>query len=324
MLPAGKTTPSSGASLVLAGNKAASASPSVVSAKQAPASGLVLAVDGKRSAATLAAVQGRGPAFSDDDHKPKGFSAEKIKTMAAETSALLRGLCVPKQSSIAEQVCFTKEVDALQKACDGMVEGAPFDEDDGAINMLIGVHARIRLLLLPCENKQTPQEFLISSMGENKASVEEYMSADDKIMGEADQGRTSLYEMVKKSSLVEPTPTVCSDDEVKAVLDKTLTLLESSDPAHSTTGMAGLFYKVRSNCRALMEDVEKNGIDGKTGSAIAMIHISALFVLGQHKKYFSYEDAADDSLMASLRRLEVALRDYNIGGPSSPPSETTD
>uniref|UniRef100_M8BSG7 Uncharacterized protein n=2 Tax=Aegilops tauschii TaxID=37682 RepID=M8BSG7_AEGTA len=322
MLPAGKTTPSSGASLVLAGNKAASASPSVVSAKQAPAGGLVLAVDGKRSVATLAAVQGRGPAFSDDDHKPKGSSAEKIKTMAAETSALLRGLCVPKQSSIAEQVCFTKEVDALQKACDGMVEGAFFDED-GAINMLIGVHARIRLLLTS-DNKLTPQEFLLSSMGEIKASVEEYMSAEDKIMGEADQGRTSLYEMVKKSSLVEPTPTVCSDDEVKAVLYKTLTLLESSDPAHSTTGMACLFYKVRSNCRALMEDVEKNGVDGKTGSAIAMIHISALFVLGQHKKYFSYDDAADDSLMASLRRLEVALRDYELGGPSSPPSETTD
>ncbi|XBI78616.1 hypothetical protein VPH35_088274 [Triticum aestivum] len=311
MLPAGKTTPSSGTSLVLAGNKAASASPSMVFAKQAPAGGLVLAVDGKRSVATLAPVQGRGPAFSDDDRKPKDpwNYFENLSEAWQETSSLLRGLCVPKQSSIAEQVCFSKEVEALQKACDGMVAGAPFDEDE-AINMLIGVQARIRLLLLPSDNKQTPQEFLISSMGENKASVEEYMSVEDKITGEA-EGRTSLYEMVKKSSLVEPTPTVCSDDE-------------SSGPAHSTTGMAGLFYKVRSNCRALVEDVEKNGVDGKTGSAIAMIHISVLFVLGQHKKYFSYEDAADDSLMASLRRLEVALRDYKIGGPSSPPLETTD
>ena len=126
--------------------------------------------------------------------------------------------------------------------------------------------------------------------------------------------------MVKKSPLVEPMPSVCSGDEVKAVLHKTLALLESSEPAHSSTGMAGLFYKLRSNCRALLEDVEKNGVDDKTGSAIALIHVSALFVLGQNKKYFSYEDAADDPLLSSLRRLEVALRDYELGGPSA---ETT-
>jgi hypothetical protein len=136
-----------------------------------------------------------------------------------------------------------------------------------------------------------------------------------------DDGRTRFYDMVKESSIVQPTPTVCSADEVKAVLDKTLALLESSEPANSTTGMAGLFYKLRSNCRALAEDVEKNGVDDKTGSAIALIHVSALFVLGQHKKYFNYEDAADDSLLSSLRRLEVALRDYMLGGRAE---ETTD
>ncbi|CAM0943557.1 unnamed protein product [Alopecurus aequalis] len=331
MQPGGTTAPSAGAALALAGAKATSASPSVVSAKptQAPAGavgGGVLAVDAKRSATTLAAVVGRHPAFSDDDHlKPKGLSAERIKTMAEETSSLLGRICLPKQSTIAEQACFSKEVEALQKACIGLVEGAGCDDVEGALNMLLGVHARINLLLL-ARGRQSPEELLLSSMAENKSSVKGYIVEQDEAMADAEaDGRSKLYKMVAKvAPFIKLQP--CSDDEVKEVLQKTLALLESVAPTHSPTSMpsdSALFYKNRSECRAYLEDVEKNGVHSMTGIAVKLIHGCALFdLLGRQHKYID-EHAADDSLPSSLRRLELGVREYLLGGGFAS-SQTTD
>uniref|UniRef100_A0ACD5ZFV1 Uncharacterized protein n=1 Tax=Avena sativa TaxID=4498 RepID=A0ACD5ZFV1_AVESA len=322
MLP-GKTTPPAGAAFLLAANKPAS--PSIVSAKQAQdgaGGGVVLAVDGSKRA--MAALAGRG-AFSDsDDLNPKEFSADLIKKVAEEASSQLRMLRAPKEIPFPAQAAFSKEVEALQKMCESIAEGSSGFDEDGAVTIVMGLQARIKLLL-KTDKKESPQDFLLSTKAQIKASVEEYISAQDaqptNPMASSDAERKTLYEIVDKSSLVRPTPTVCTKEEVKTVLQKTLALLQS-EPVNSTRGMAGLFDKVRSNCQALLDDVEKNGVNDKTGVAIVLIHFMAIGVLGQQKKHFNYDDAADDTLLSSLQRLEVALRDYKLGGPAGEDTDT--
>jgi hypothetical protein len=98
------------------------------------------------------------------------FSADMIKKVAAEMSSLLGSLCpTPKNSSFSE-ASFSKEVQTLQKACDAMVEGGVSDED-GAMTILLGVQARINLLLT---TNKSPQDLLLSSIGQIKASVEDH------------------------------------------------------------------------------------------------------------------------------------------------------